>query len=209
LIKTKLITLEKRLLAELPGFCLKGRVLLMQPVGLTVCGLNFEGSQYNDTSFYVTKFVLPLCRPTDHLYFNFGDRIRHKGGGDRWNMDMPDLVNDLSTALREAALPFLSRGSTLEGFIEIAETGAQIGRNLEGLGYALARVGRTEQAVAVLNQLISTSNPSIVWQRELADQARNLRAKLLQDPEGAQECLANWEDETVRNLGLEEFRKAV
>jgi hypothetical protein len=121
---------------------------------------------------------------------------------------MPDLVTDLVAALRQQALPFLSNGETLAGFIEIARSGAQTGRAMEGIGYAAARSGDSKQAVEIFNRLVPTLNLNIAWQRELADQVRALSAKLVAHPEEAQEQLAQWEEATVRNLGLAEFREA-
>lgn len=180
--------------------------MLLPPVDRLLRGVWFDRSAYDNTSFSVTAFIMPLCVPTQNLEFTFGERIRHSGGGDRWALEMPGLASHLTAALRGQALPFLSKGETLEGFIEIARASPQTGRTLEALGYALARVGETKQAAEVFGQLGSMLNLDIAWQRELADQVRGLSTKLVEHPEEAREQLAKWEDETVHNLGLDEFR---
>ena len=83
------VSLEKRLLPELPGFAIKGPLMLIRPVECMLRGISFEGSSFDKTSFYVTMFVMPLCVPTNHLYLNFGSRVRRAEGGDRWSIGMP------------------------------------------------------------------------------------------------------------------------
>src|ERR1700733_2552486 len=133
MITSKLVALETKIAEALPPLRVKKTLMLLPPIGHVLRGIWFDRSAYDEVSFSVTAFLMPLCVPTDHLYFNFGDRVRHKGGGDRWSMDMPNLVADLVAALRSQALPFLSRGETLEGFIEVAKSGPPTGRTLESL----------------------------------------------------------------------------
>jgi hypothetical protein len=206
MITSKLVALETKIAEALPPLRVKKTLMLLPPIGHVLRGIWFDRSAYDEVSFSVTAFLMPLCVPTDHLYFNFGDRVRHKGGGDRWSMDMPNLVADLVAALRSQALPFLSRGETLEGFIEVAKSGPPTGRTLESLGYAVAQTGDAKQAIEVLSRICPMLNTNIAWQRELGDQVRALSAELAKHPEKVQKQLAQWEEETVRNLDLQEFR---
>ena len=91
------VSLEKSLLPEFPGFAIKGPLMFIPPAERLLRGISFEGSSFDKTSFSVSMFVMPLCVPTKHLYLNFGNRVRHKGGGDRWNMEMPNLVTELGS----------------------------------------------------------------------------------------------------------------
>jgi hypothetical protein len=206
MITPKLIALEKQLAQALPGFRIRKTLMVLPPVDQVLRGVWFDQSGYDEISFSVTAFAMPLCVSTKHLAFTFGERVRHQGDGDRWSIEMPELLIDLCTALKQQALSFLSKGETLEGFIEIARLAPPTGRTLEGLGYALARVGETGQAIDVFSQLIPMLNLDIAWQRDLADQVRAFTAKLIKQPREAQEQLAKWERETIRNLGMEEFR---
>ncbi len=202
MMKTKLIALEKRLLPELPSFKLDGRLMFLPPIKNVLRGIHFEGSRYNEISFHVTVFVMPLCVPTEHLYFNFGERIRHDGGGDRWNLEMPNLVAELGVALKARALPFLARVESLLDFVEVANLYPSNQRTLEGIGFALARAGRTSQAIETFDRLLKEVDFGVDWQRDLAEQANALRVMLIDKPTEAQEKLAAWETETVDNLGL-------
>ena len=207
MIRSKLVALEKRISKSLPGFGIKGTYMFAVPVGQIVRGINFDRSAYDNVSFSVTAFMMPLFVPAKHFGFTFGKRIRHAGGGDRWSIDMLNLEIELISALKQQALPFLSKGETLEGFIEFARLGSQTGRTLEGLGYALARAGKTRQAVEVFDRLVSMLDLNIAWQRELMNQVRTLSTQLGEHPEEVQKQLAQSEEETIENLGLKEFRQ--
>lgn len=204
MIKAKLVSLEKRLLPELPGFRVDGRLVFIAPINLLIRGLHFEGSQYNDVSFHVTAFAMPLCVPTNYLYFNFGDRIRQKGGGDRWSLEMPNLVEELGAAIKLRALPFLSRVDSLLEFVEVAKSSPINQRTLEAIGFTLARAGRITQAIEIFDQLLTMVDTNVAWQRDLAEQVGALKSKLINSPSDAQEQLAAWEAETVQKLGLRE-----
>lgn len=208
MIASKLLALENEVAKALPSFAIKKMSMIMTPIERLVRGINFDRSAYDEISFSVTAFLMPLCVPAKHFGFTFGEPVRHKGGGDRWSMNMPELQTELIAALNRQAMPYLSQGETLGGFVEIARASPQTGRTLEGLGYALARTGDTKRAIEIFDRLTPMLNLNIVWQRELADQVRELSAKLVKSPDEAQAQLTRWEEETVRNLGLEELRKA-
>ena len=199
------ILLEKSLLSELPVFAIKGRLMFIPHTELILRGISFEGSSFDKTSFYASMFVMPLCVPTNHLYFNFGNRIRKENGADRWNVAMPNLVTELGSALKLQAVPFLSRIESLLDFVEVAKSFSGNPHTPKAIAFALARAGQNSQAVEVLDQLLSQLDLNVAWQREIADQAKALRAKLVTNPIEAQQQLDAWEAETVHNLGLDDF----
>src|SRR5262249_49406583 len=137
--------------------------------------------------------------------FLFGDRIRHKGGGDRWNVEMPNLIAELVAALKVQALPFLSHVESLLDFVEVAKAFSGNPHTPKAIAFALARAGRIDEAINVIDQLLPHLDLSVEWQSEIASQANTLRAKLA-TPSEAQQQLEAWEAESARNLGLEEFR---
>ena len=205
--RVEFVALEEKLLTVLPGFTVKGSLVFVPPAQTILRGISFEGSSFDKTSFYVNFFVMPLCVPTEHLYFNFGDRVRHKGGGDRWDKETPSLVDELCDALQRKALPFLSRAKSLIDFAKMASSLSPSNPHTpRAIGFALARAGRYPEAVPVLDQLLTQLDPKVPWQLTIADQSASLRDKLIGDPAGAQQQLEAWEIETVHNLGLEEFR---
>ncbi len=203
--KKEIYNLEKQLLEYLPGFSLRGTIILLPPARPVLRGIAFDGSGFDKSSFTVTAFLLPLCVPTSHLYFNFGNRIRQPGGGDRWNMTQSDLIADLGVALRHQAIPFLSHVTSLLDFVETAKTFSQANPHTRrAIAYSLARSGRITEAVEVLDQLFGQLDKAIPWQLALAGEARQLKTQLVAHPTEALRQFQTWELETEKNLGLNE-----
>jgi hypothetical protein len=201
-----IIRLEKQLLRHLSGFALKGSLMFMPPIRPVLRGIVFEGSSFDKTSFSATAFMLPLCVPTKHLYLNFGRRIRHSGGGDRWNMATLDLAAELGAALKFHAVPFLSRVISLLDFVEAAKTVSQANPNTRrAIAYALARAGRVRDAEEILTQLLDQIDTTIPWQCDLANEVTQLKRLLGAHPTEALRQLQAWERETEQNLELSEI----
>jgi hypothetical protein len=197
------VKLETRLLREFPGFVVKGRLLFRSPTEGLLQGIHFDGSDFDKISFYVTFFVMPLCVPSEHLYLNYGSRVRNKRGGDRWSKDAPDLVAELSLALESQAMPFLRVCSSLMSFVDIAASSfSATPRGLQARAFTLARAGRFDTAIELLDQLLSQVDRSVRWQKQIAVLSQGLREKLVSSPEKAQQQLEAWETETLRNLGI-------
>ena len=140
----KFVDLERRLAMDFPDFAIKGTLMFLSPPIRLLRGLCFEGSSFDKNSFYVNFFVLPLCRPTDHLYFSFGGRVRCPGGGDRWNVESPNLRSELVNSLMNEAVPYLRGTKALSDFIANAKSAPQNIRTLEATGFALARLNEIE-----------------------------------------------------------------
>lgn len=194
-------------LLQLEGFVFKGRLLFKPPLDRLLRGIYFDSSGFDRRAFYSTSFVMPLCVPTSHLYFTFGDRVRRAAGGDRWNAEMPDLAAELGAALKRSAM-FLSGIDSLPAFVTHAESRSRTERTLEGIGYALARDGQATQAIAIFDELLDTVDMSVDWHRELAGRVNDLRRTLIEAPEKARSQLASSERGTIQSLGLDEFRSA-
>ncbi len=199
--------LGKGLLPYLPGFVAKGPLTFACPICVTLRGLCFEGSSFDASSFYVWVFFMPLCVPSDRLYFNFGKRLR-RDGIDGWSGDAPDIKVALAKAVQEQAVPFLNLLDTptkvanvLRG--DVAESPTLHTR--QAYAYVLARIGDTAAALEVLDQLQKSVDPSVPWQLKMKERADLLREKILEGPEATSAQLAMWETETIKNLGLEKY----
>jgi hypothetical protein len=198
--------MERNLLSHLPGFATSGRLMFIVPVKHILRGISFEGSDFDKKSFYVNMFVLPLCVPTTHLYFNFGSRVRHAGGGDRWNTEMPNLINDLAAALKREALPFLCPIESLNDFVNLAKSYSFTNPHTpQAIAYASARLGDFQNARIDLGQLLQQLDLQIPWQQVIKERAEILIAELRGNPSAAQQRLETWEAETIKNLGLDTF----
>src|SRR5574341_1368812 len=91
----------KQLLPDLPGWRLKGPLLIWPPVDHTLRGVCFEPSGFDRSGFYLWMFLLPLCVRREYLSFEIGERLRIG-----WRSDDPQLVPKLLRALQEEAIPY-------------------------------------------------------------------------------------------------------
>jgi hypothetical protein len=198
------VALEKNLLPHLPGFSIRAPLMFLPPVRETLRGINFEGSSFDKTSFYVTVFVLPLCVPTEHLYFNFGNRVRHGGGANRWNIDRPHLVEELGAALERQAREFLRPIESLYDFVKAAESFSWSNPHTrQAIAYSLIRVGEFQEGRSVLVQLRQQLDLHSGWQREIAERAETLEQKLATNPAEARGQLEEWEAQNAKTLGFD------
>lgn len=197
------ISIEKQLLAILPGFSIKEKLMYISPVKGILRGIYFEASAFEKKSFYINVFVLPLCVPTKHLYFNFGKRLRHLKT-DRWNFDSPNILEKIIDALKDQGLQFLSRAESLLEFVKVAKTFSETNPHTsQAIAYALFRAGEYEQAEEAFTQLIKRLEVKVAWQREMLDRAVALKSSLVKNPVEGQKTLAVYESQTIENLGLE------
>jgi len=204
--RKEFIALEKALLPDLPGFAIKGPLMLIPPARQLLRGIHFDGSSFDKTSFYANALIMPLCVPTNHLSLLFARPIRQSSGADRWSIKEPNVIAEISAELKRQAVPFLARAKSLVYFVDVAKEFAGNPHTPKAIGFALARAGQFDQAIEVLGQLLGQVDLNIGWQSDIAVQAGALRAKLIANPIDAQQQLERWETETVHKLGLDAFR---
>ncbi len=199
--------LAERLLDDLPRFFVKGQMAASRPIGHVLRGLYFEGSSFDKKSFYVWAFILPLFVPTKQVTFNLGKRLRTPSGGDRWNTDTPNMLEELDAAVKRQALPFLSAIESPNDIVNVAAEFQGTGDPYvqQAIAYAWIRGGQVSRASEELQRLRRSLDMNVAWQREIAERAERLRTMLLSDPAAAQRQMDVWEAETVHNLGLKEF----
>jgi hypothetical protein len=200
--------LAKQLLPDLPGWRLKGPLLLWPPVDHTLRAVCFEPSGFDRDSFYLWVFILPLCMRHEHLMFNMGHRL-----GFSWERDDPNLLMNLLVALRNDAIPFLDGLDTPRDVVEAIKhrwLESEDPHVYQAVAYMLALYGDRTEALAAMDDLLRRLDTGYQrpWKTDMANEARMLKAKLLEDPDGARRMLAEWEAESRRNLKLEEFSSA-
>jgi hypothetical protein len=200
--------LEKRLLADLPGFTIKGALIFIPPVEHTLRGFHFEGSDFDKTSFYIWRFFLPLTVPQNHLSFSFGDRLRIKGA-DRWSVKDSNFEKILADAMKDE-IPCLNKLKRPEDVVEELMRLKDASKNPyinEAFAYMSARSGNFRAATEALENLLALLDPSVRWQRDMADRAQLLRRTLQLGSDQVMHQLKDWETESILNLGLEKYRK--
>ncbi len=202
--KKDFVKLGQALANELPVFTVNGPILFIAPATRVVRGLSFDGSSFSRTSLYVDIFAMPLCVLQKHITLGYGDRVREHGVSDKWDKDMVDLVPRLTAAIRDFALPQLSKLDSLASLIEAKAAKAYPNaiRDNEALGFMLAREGRVEESLRHLDKIIRQHDPMRQWEVEVADRANKLLNLLVESPLEAQKQLETWEAETAHNIGF-------
>ena len=202
----ELVSLEQKLLVEVPELSVKGPLMFISPVKRLLRGVGFQGSSFSKTSIYANVFIMPLCVPSNHLTITYGARVRHNGLADMWDKNMEDLTVQLGKAIRDYAMPYLDEINSSSRFIEHLKAKADTIRTKQALAMMLAQEGRINESLEYLDGIIATHDKTSPWQVELAEQAEALIMKLLSDPIEVQRHLEEVEIQTLRNLGLDSFR---
>jgi len=192
----------RALLPEFADFRLHGQTLFLEPIRHTLRGLFLDRS-VNNRGFYVQVFVQPLFVPAKHIGFNFGWRLG--GPSHLWNADAPRLIDELGSAIRDEALPFLRR---IESPRDVADAARQLNKSADphvqqAVAYSLTRAGDVDGALREIGKLIALLDRTIPWQAEMVERAEGLKSQLLKDLNCANRMLEQWEAETVVNLGIE------
>jgi len=203
--KRDLATLVEQLIPHLPRVRVKLPMIAFPPFEELLKGLYFERSGSDVERFYIWVFFMPLCVPAQHVTFNLGRRI---GGGDqRWDFRDPQLVEKIAFSIKNDAFPFLEsiQNSHDAARLALSISGATTSPHLQQANaYLLAQSGETNEASKSLDDLLYLLKLDVPWQAEIAARARKLKT-LLSSPKDAESQIRAWEDESVRNLGLEEI----
>jgi len=197
------VRIGKQLLPRMPGYDVKGPMIFRRPIDHVLQGLCFEGSSFDNKSFYVWAFILPLFIPVKYLNFNFGRRLRH-GGGDRWSVDLPNLLEILEAGVKTEASVILEDITSLDAFVSKLELlcNKENLHFLQAIGYSLALDGQTSSAIHILGKLEGELESTIPWQKEMKDRSKHLKDLLVNDPPKAELQLNQWEYDSMVNLKI-------
>jgi len=203
--KRQFEALCKMLLPDLPGFTCKGWLLYAVPLGHVLRGFCCDDSGFDPKKFTVWAFFLPLYVPRQYLSFNMGFRLKDVRGCDRWwKIDDPRLGEELLACIQQQGLPFLE---AVKQPCDVVTAIQRLGidsnvYNLEAMAYSLVMIDDVVAAQQALERLTKLLDTSVPWQAEMKTRAMELARKLDIDPQEARRQLAEWEQATVKNLGL-------
>lgn len=200
---TDLRALAKYLLPHMPTFVHKGRLLYLAPLTHVLKAFHFDSSAFDKETFYVTVFFLPLYVPASHIHLSFGERLR-SAKGQVWNLSDPRLRDELLACIQRDGLPFLE---VVQQPADVVTAIPRIGADsdpykLEAVAYSLAMADDVAAAQQALERLTKALDKSISWQAKMGERATQLAQTLSVDPQEAKRQLAEWEQATVKNLGL-------
>lgn len=149
---------------------------------------------------------MPTCVPSEYLHLTFGNRIRRLGQRDDWSLTRPGLVPDLLRDIHAYALPFFARAHSYRAAVDVIADYAGNPHARKAMAFLLARVGEIDQAVEMIDSYVPRLNLESHWQKEIFDTSTTLRDLLVKNPEAAHRQLLAWEDYTLKQLKLEQFR---
>jgi hypothetical protein len=194
----------RQLCKFLPDFRVRSYLMFLPPVRVALKALCFESSSHEKADFYVWHFILPLFVPTDHVYFNFGSRLRVAEGGDRWSSEAVDLVADLELAVRTQALPIFNEVQSPERlayYLTKRAGGSPIG--LEAAAYAYLYAGSVAGWSSALAKLRAASQSKRPSDRQILQRTEIVENAAERGLGYAQLLLTEWEQETLNKLGLQ------
>jgi hypothetical protein len=197
------------LLPELPEFRQLGTLLYKAPVGLVLQGFEFDRSQFEKRALAVFCFVQPLYVPNDHLWFNFGDRLRDfETTGEWWEIPETNpepAMRAIARVISVRGLAFLAKYEEPEALADWKD-GLDNPNNAEGVAYSKVLKGDTSGARKSLAALMKLATAEEVrvrpWVGDIASRAGQVASALDKDLETAKALLASWRAETAGRLGL-------
>ena len=181
--------------------------MLLAPIHERILrGIIFESSPYLKSRFYIDVFSFPLCHPENHVYLNFGFRLRNSES-EIWDTTSPNIWIEFERKLHAQVIPYLDRLSSAAEFAIAAEKYSRENpHTLKALAFALARAGRWEEARKSLDALSARLDYSIPWQQEIANNSRVLQDLIAETPDKARDQLLAWESQSIANLGLHKVK---
>jgi len=195
------------LLPHLPGYYISGRMLLAGPLEHLLRGFFFDASGFDASWFYLQVFVQPLYVPSDHISFNFGQRI----AGWKINKSNEDeVMSQVLLRVREEGLPLLER---IQVPLDLAQYVAEQ-KNIddpyvqEARAYSLIIAGEHSQGLEGMEQLLKTlarhieREPGVYWLQDLHKRNYTFYNLLSHNSEAAIKQLEEWRAYTLRSLNL-------
>jgi hypothetical protein len=189
-----------------PGFTGHKRLFLKAPINGMLRAIHFDPSAFDKVSFYPSSLVMPLFVPWDHISLMFGNRLHHNTESYYWTANLPNLVPDLVTAIREQGLPVLAQAADVDGFIALGRNSRGNPHTERSIAFVLARAGDRGHALDVINGYLPKLNLQTQWEKDIFDTSARLRDLLIHDPNAADRQLQEWENYTIQKLRLEAFR---
>jgi hypothetical protein len=148
----------------LPGFRTMKRGFVKESEWVAECFFA-DSSAFSKEVFYLEAFALPLFRPTEYLYFNYGFRV---GGYD-------GVTDEVVRAVRRAQNR-LATIATLDGLEKAWSNDLDV-RSWEQRMYSAILRGDLDRA-AQIGETIARWNPEREWEPEVIERASKIATLL-------------------------------
>ncbi|MFL5920937.1 MAG: hypothetical protein ACJ75Q_14340 [Gaiellaceae bacterium] len=203
---------REQLRTLLPDFAVATGLVFEVPIADLLRGLSFQGSSYDQTSFYLVAFIQPLYIPSDEVVPTFSERSPRFPG--------TDALGEIRSFVAGAGRTFFEHLRTPADFADWLEREERGHRPdpfaLEALAYSRLLAGQAEVARRWLDLTAETAGAYIRRDIDEGLYAENEEHPLLTVRErttqlcdalavSAQDALAvleRWRQETASHLGL-------
>ncbi len=203
------------LLPYLPDCQLAGTILVFGQVEWILHGLAIDTSAFSATSVAVSMFTQPLYVPIEHVWGDYGERLRQpKTNFEWWDIEPRNeaiQLRDMLRIIQEQALPFYGRTATPQGLVNYSEGRYRNSVNppiIEAEAYSWALVGQDKKAIEALDRLqraVEAMPPTQPWGQPILARSLLVRQALAKSDPAVTHLLQEWRDETVRRLKLEKL----
>lgn len=203
--KSDFTKIGKQLLDMLPRYTVKGDLVYVFAEHRLLGGMSFEGSSFNKETFFVNYFVMPLAKPTQFLYFNFGDRLRDRRGTDGWSVTQINLIEELRIAVMSQVVPWISTFESPREATSLINKWANEVQNYriwETGAVLLASYGDIDGAVVLIDRFFEVCDFSMPWHRDVAEQLDELKKACMEGPQALETLLDSRTEQTLNNLKL-------
>jgi hypothetical protein len=185
------------LLKRNPDLALVGRLVVIKPVHHILRGISIDRRSFNSRLFVPTWAANFLFQPNAFFHYFWGKRVHGA-----WNIDVPDLAENLADAIERDALPILRSIVTIDDFVRFAN-GAWAEDNKPYVDVAL---GDFKAAQSICDFFASLNGRYGIRQEEIEYVVRDLCPRIAtNDRRGLAQVLHAYEAASVKQLKLEKL----
>jgi hypothetical protein len=202
---------KKYLLSSMPGYIVKGRIIIENNIDLLLRGLAIESSAYDKNRFRIVLFVQPLYILEDHIVFFFRQELGFltKGHELWWNVDqnIDKNMQEICSLIVKKGQRWLSNIRILQDvilYLNKDKSNIDI-HGFRVIAYSYILLGDFQKALKFLNNLIiriDNSEDNRPWEMEIRDDICNIRDIVIDNPQKAKNLLIDFRRQTLDNLKL-------
>ncbi len=204
--------LAKQISSNLERTFSRKNMIFICPLSPILKGLCLERSASDKEKFYLSSVIMPLCVPEKYVYFAFAGREKPSR---RWELNSANLMLNILPVIQNDIFPRLYKVNSPSDAINDIEKYTTFPLTIhaqQAVAYLSVLAGNNERAGYELSSLIErldNLDNKLEWQDEILIRAKMLMKLFLSNHATALHQLRIWENETIKNLGLENACKTM
>jgi len=208
--------LKQYLAPHLEGFEVHKRLVYKKPPKPFISGFYFDELRHDPRKLFVWVFVQPAIVPREHFAFSFASVIGNISGGGRisWAIEEgseEETFEEILGYVHQEGLPYLNSHNTPRAFIDFNGYKAVPPHVIvmEAFAYSLLLEGQNDEAESKLIEMLHIINEENIkkspWLVDYKQRGNIILDSLRNSHESAIDQLDIWSNETLKNLGLENY----